>query len=218
MTLPPMTTAWLAGGSGLVGGVLLRGLLDDPHFTRVISVGRRELPLSHPKLTQVRAELTSPSAAAELGALPPPAVAFSCLGTTLKTAGSREAFRAVDHGAVLSFARAARLKGAGVFVHVSSLGADLRSRAFYLSVKGELERDVAQLGFPSAWALRPSMLDGERAEKRPAERLGLVVMRALGPLLGRYRPTRVEAVARVMIASAKAAAPGAHVVEADAIR
>jgi uncharacterized protein YbjT (DUF2867 family) len=210
-----MTTAWLAGGSGLVGGVLLHQLLDDAYFTRVISVGRRRLMLEHRKLTQVVAELTSPSG---LDALEKPAVAFSCLGTTIKKAGSREAFRAVDHGAVLAFARAARERGAGAFVHVSSLGADPRSRAFYLSVKGEIERDVAGLGFPSVYALRPSMLDGRRGESRPGERLGLVVMRALGPLMGRYRPTRVEAVARVMIASAKAAAPGAHVIEPEAIR
>ncbi|MGB8931565.1 MAG: oxidoreductase [Anaeromyxobacteraceae bacterium] len=198
-----------------MGGVLLRQMLDDPHFSRVISVGRRQLPLEHPKLTQVLADFTS---AAALEALDPPTVAFSCLGTTIGKAGSRDAFRAVDHGAVLAFARAARKRGASVVVHVSSVGADLRSRAFYLSVKGELERDVTRLAFPSTYALRPSMLDGVREERRPAEQLGLVVARALGPILGKYRPTKVEAVARVMIASAKVAAPGSHVIEPGAIR
>lgn len=210
-----MTTAWLAGGSGLVGSVLLRQLLDDAHFTRVISVGRRRLPLDHPKLVQV---LTDFSSAAAIEELEPPAVAFSCLGTTIKKAGTRDAFRAVDYGAVLAFARAARRRGARVFAHVSSLGADPRSRAFYLSVKGEIEHDVAQLGFPCVYALRPSMLDGNREERRPAEAIGLVVLRALGPVLGRWRPTKVEAVGRAMIRAAKAAAPGAHVVEAEAIR
>jgi uncharacterized protein YbjT (DUF2867 family) len=174
--------------------------------------------LEHPKLTQVVLELASSSAAGALAALHPPAVAFSCLGTTIKKAGSRDAFRAVDHGAVLAFARVARERGAGVFAHVSSLGAELGSRVFYLAVKGELERDVAQLGFPSTYALRPSMLDGKREEHRPAEALGLVISRALGPLLGKYRPTPVEAIARVMIASARHPAPGAHVIEAGAIR
>lgn len=211
----PMTTAWVAGGSGLVGGVLLQRLLDDPRFDRVIAVGRRRVALEHPKLTQAITDFSSPGS---LEPLAPPAVAFSCLGTTIKKAGTRDAFRAVDHGAVLAFARAARRKGAGVFVHVSSIGADPGSRAFYLAVKGELERDLAQLGFPSLYALRPSMLDGRRGEPRFGERLGLVVMRALGPLLGRYRPTRVDAVAREMIAAATAAAPGAHVVEAEEIR
>lgn len=198
-----------------MGGVLLRQLLDDAHFTRVISVGRRRLPLEHPKLVQVLTDFTSAGAIEELE---PPAVAFSCLGTTIKKAGTRDAFRAVDYGAVLAFARAAHRRGARVFAHVSSIGADPRARAFYLAVKGEIERDLAQLGFPSLYALRPSMLDGEREERRPAEAFGLVVMRSLGPLLGRWRPTKVDAIARVMIASAKAATPGAHVIEAEEIR
>jgi uncharacterized protein YbjT (DUF2867 family) len=208
-----MTTAWLAGGSGLVGDVLLRRLLDDPGFERVVSVGRRTLPLEHPKLTQVIADFGS---AAALEALGPADVAFCCLGTTIKKAGSRAAFRAVDHAAVLSFARAARARGARVFVHVTSLGADPSSRVFYNAVKGEVERDVAAVGFPSAYAIRPSMLDGEREEHRPAERIGLIVTRALGPLLGKFRPTPVVAVARAMIAAAAAAAPGNHVLEPDA--
>lgn len=209
-----MTTAWLAGGSGLVGGVLLRQLLNDPEFARVVSIGRRTLSVDHPKLAQVPWDF---SLAVPEG-LPAPDVAFSCLGTTMKKAGSRDAFRAVDYGAVVAFARAARARGARCLLHVSSLGADPRSRAFYLSVKGELERDVAQLGFPSVYALRPSMLDGHREESRPAERVGLAVMRTLGPILGKWRPTQVEAVARAMIAAAKAPAPGTHVIEAGGIR
>lgn len=208
-------TAWIAGGSGLVGGLLLRRLLDDPAFTRVVSVGRRTLPVEHPKLTQVAWDFARPLDGA---ALPAPAVAFCSLGTTIKKAGSREAFRAVDHGAVLAFARAARERGARAFLHVSSLGADARSGAFYLRVKGEIERDVAALGFPSTWALRPSMLDGARAELRVGERFGLLVMRALGPLLGRWRPTPADAVARAMIAAALSGAAGAHVIDAAGIR
>jgi uncharacterized protein YbjT (DUF2867 family) len=209
-----MTTAWLAGASGLVGGELLGLLLQDDGFDEVVSVGRRKLELRHPKLTQV---VTDFSTASAFEALHPPDVAFSCLGTTIKKAGSREAFRRVDHDAVLAFADAARRKHARVFVHVTAIGADPRSRVFYSAVKGEAERDVVRLGFPSVYALRPSILDGERKESRPAERLGLAVTRVLGPLLGKYRPTPVEKVARAMIASSRAASPGAHVVDADAI-
>jgi len=209
-----MGTAWLAGGSGLVGGALLRRLLQDAAFARVISVGRRRLALEHPRLTQAAADFSSPDA---FDALDAPEVAFSCLGTTIKKAGSQEAFRAVDHDAVLAFARAARGKGSRVFLHVSALGADPRSRVFYSSVKGQVEEAVARLGFGSAYALRPSILDGEREESRPAERVGLIVARALGPLLGRYRPTPVEAVAQAMVALARSPAPGSHVVDAGAI-
>jgi uncharacterized protein YbjT (DUF2867 family) len=210
-----MATAWLAGGSGLVGGELLRRLLEDVRFDRIVSVGRRVLPVEHPKLLQVVTELT---AGTEFEAPHPPDVAFSCLGTTLERAGSRDAFRKVDHDAVLTFARQALRRGARAFVHVSALGANLHSRVFYSAVKGELERDVARLAFPSAYALRPSILDGERGERRPGERIGLLVGRALAPLLGKYRPTPVDAVARTMIACALKAAPGAHVVEPGAMR
>jgi uncharacterized protein YbjT (DUF2867 family) len=209
-----MTTAWIAGASGLVGGELLRQLLADTAWERVVSVGRRVLPLDHPRLAQVVADVSSGEA---LATLPPPAAAFCCLGTTLRKAGSREAFRAVDHGAVVGFARAAAAGGARVLVHVTAVGADPGSRVFYNAVKGEAERDAAAQGPPSVYALRPSILDGDRAESRPAEAAGLLLARALGPLLGRYRPTPVAKVARAMIAAARKAAPGAHVVPPEEI-
>lgn len=209
-----MTTAWIAGASGLVGGELLRQLLDGGPWDRVVSVGRRVLPLDHPRLQQVVADVSSAEA---LRSLPPPTVAFCCLGTTLRKAGSREAFRAVDHGAVVAFARAAAAGGARVLVHVTAVGADPASRVFYNAVKGEAERDAAAQGPPSVYALRPSILDGDRAEGRPGEAAGLLLARALGPLLGRYRPTPVAKVARAMIAAAREAAPGVHVVPPEVI-
>ncbi len=209
-----MTTAWIAGGSGLVGRELLRQLLDDPDWERVVSVGRRVLPVDHPRLLQVVADLSSTGA---LAGLPPPAAAFCCLGTTIGKAGSREAFRAVDRDAVVAFARAAAAAGARVLVHVTAVGADPASRVFYNAVKGEAERDAAAHGPPSVYALRPSILDGDRAESRPGERAGLLLGRALGPLLGRYRPTPVQKVARAMIAAARRAEPGSHVVPPEEI-
>lgn len=187
-------------------------LLEDGHFGVVASVGRRVLPVQHPKLVQRETDLATPAA---FDSLPAPAIAFCCLGTTIRKAGSREAFRKVDHDAVVHFAQAARRRGAQVFVHVTSLGASPRSGNFYSAVKGETERDVGRVSFPSVYALRPSILDGERSESRPAERVGLAVGRALAPLLGKYRPTSVVRVAATMIALAKAPAPGVHVVEPD---
>jgi len=209
-----MTTAWLAGGSGLVGGELLRLLLADPSFTKVVSVGRRTLPLEDATLVQAKVDFADPGSFESLAAAD---VAFSCLGTTIKKAGSQDAFRAVDQHAVVSFAKAAKAKGARVFVHVSSLGASPRASSFYSRVKGETEAELEKLGFESVYALRPSILDGDREESRPLERVGLAFARALGPVLGKYRPTAASAVARTMIAKAKAAEPAAHVIEADAI-
>jgi uncharacterized protein YbjT (DUF2867 family) len=207
-----MATAWLAGGSGLVGGALLRRLLQDDYFDRVISVGRRALPVQDPKLVQVETDFTTPSV---FDALAAPHVAFSCLGTTIKKAGSREVFRTVDHDAVLAFAQGAKRKGAQTFIHVSSLGANIKSGTFYSAVKGETERDVGRISFPSVYALRPSILDGDRGESRPGEYVGLLVGRVLAPLLGKYRPTPVGTVVETMVALAKAPAPGVHVIEPD---
>lgn len=209
-----VAAAWLAGGSGLVGGELLARLLRDESFTAVVSFGRRPLPFEDPKLSQLTVDFSKPSTLTTEIA---PAVAFSCLGTTMKKAGSRDAFRAVDHDAVLAFARAARGRGAHTFVHVTALGADPRSRVFYNAVKGEVEQDVAQLGFDSVYALRPSILGGERRESRPAERAALLVAGALGPLLGKYRPTPAAAVADAMLAIARTPRSGVHAVDAGAI-
>jgi uncharacterized protein YbjT (DUF2867 family) len=205
-------TAVIAGASGLVGGHLLDLLLDDGTWDRVISVGRRRIDRAHPKLEQRVVDF------ADLGELPPCTDVFSCLGTTIKVAGSQGAFRAVDHDAVVALAAAAHLAGAQRFLHVTALGASPRSRIFYNRVKGETERDVAASGIPATIAFRPSMIDGHRAQRRTAERLGLVAMRAAGPLLGRYRPTPVTDIAAAMVAEAKAERPGHRVVEPQDFR
>jgi uncharacterized protein YbjT (DUF2867 family) len=200
-------TAVIAGATGLVGAVLLDLLLDDQTWDHVVAVGRREVARSHARLEQRVVDF------ADLGGLPACNDVFSCLGTTIKVAGSQEAFRAVDHDAVVALSEAAYRAGAERFLHVTALGASPRSRIFYNRVKGETERDVAASGVPATAAFRPSMIDGDRAERRPAERLGLAAMRAAGPLLGRYRPTRVADLAAEMVAEAKAERPGHRVVE-----
>ena len=200
-------TAVIAGATGLVGGALLEVLLEDPTWDRVVSVGRREVARTHPWLEQRTVDF------ADLGDLPACTDVFSCLGTTIKAAGSQQAFRAVDHDAVVALAEAASRAGAERFLHVTALGASPRSRIFYNRVKGETERDVATSGVPSTVAFRPSMLDGERAERRAAESLGLVAMRAAGPLMGRYRPTKVTDLVAAMLAEAKAGRPGHRAVE-----
>jgi uncharacterized protein YbjT (DUF2867 family) len=205
-------TAVIAGATGLVGSRLLDLLLADDTWERVVAVGRRQVERSHPRLEQQVVDF------ADLGDLPACTDAFSCLGTTIKAAGSQDAFRAVDHDAVVALAEAAYRAGAERFLHVTALGASPRSRVFYNRVKGETERDVAASGVPATVAFRPSMLDGDRTESRPAERVGLVAMRAVAPLLGRYRPTRVTDLAAAMVAAAKAGCPGHRVVGARDVR
>ena len=207
-------TALIAGASGLVGGHLLGQLLEDGAWDCVLSIGRREVELEHPRLQQRITDFADPSTLADLS---PVEDAFCCLGTTIRKAGSRAAFRAIDHDAVIAVAQAVHTAGARRFLHVTALGASPRSRVFYNRVKGETERDVAAIGFASAVAFRPSILDGDRPESRLGEQLGLVAMRTAAPLLGKYRPTHAEDVASAMVAEAKSGHTGSRVVPADEI-
>lgn len=195
-----MRTALIAGASGLVGGFLLKELLANPGYDRVIAVGRRPLGISHAKLTEVTAEFAElDRVAADLRCDD----AFCCLGTTIRQAGSQEAFRAVDHGAVLALAWAVRRGGAQRFFLISAMGASAQSRVFYNRVKGETEAALAVLDFPTLAIFRPSLLLGPRREKRLGERLAAALMWLVDPLLvGRlrkYRAIEAEVVARAML-------------------
>ncbi len=195
-----MRTALIAGASGLIGGRLLRQLLAAPEYGRVVAVGRRPLDESHPKLTQVVADFSELERAAdELRGDD----AFCCLGTTIKMAGSREAFRAVDHGAVLAFAWAAQRGGAQRFFTVSSLGADAASQVSYNRVKGETEEALRVLTFGTLGIFRPSLLCGPRREFRLGERIAQGVMAFAGSLLfggwRKYRAIEPEVVGRAML-------------------
>jgi len=211
-------TALVAGASGLVGGHLLHLLLADAAYARVITLARRQLDARHAKLDQRVLDLGALDAVAD-----PPHVddAFCCIGTTIKKAGSQDAFRRVDYDYVLAFARAAQRAGARQFLLVTALGADSTSRIFYSRVKGEIEHAVRELPFQGIQIFRPSFLMGERAEVRLAERIGVPVARVLAPLLigplRRYRPIQAADVARAMLQLAKEAPRGPNVFEYDGI-
>jgi uncharacterized protein YbjT (DUF2867 family) len=202
-------TAVVAGASGLVGGCLLDTLLEDPLYREVLSLSRHSLPKQHPK----RAQRIVDFARLEEEMLPPTDDAFCCLGTTIKKAGSQESFRAVDHGAVLAFAKATRKAGARRFLVVTALGANPDSLVFYNRVKGEVERDLQGMGFESLVILQPSLLLGERAESRPGEYAAIVASRVLAPLLRPFgsRPIEARTVARAMVALAREAPKGVRV-------
>lgn len=202
--------AIVAGATGLVGGLLVEELLARQDWARVLTVGRRKIGREHPKLEERVVDLASLE---EGGALPRADAAFCCLGTTIKKAGSQQAFRAVDLDAVAHFARAAKSGGTQRFFVVTALGADPRSRVFYNRVKGEAEQALRQVEFATLGIARPSLLLGERAESRPGERVAIVLSRALRPLLSLLpaRPIEARAVARALVAMAGSERTGAYV-------
>jgi uncharacterized protein YbjT (DUF2867 family) len=135
---------------------------------------------------------------------------YCALGTTIRNAGSREAFRRVDHDYVVALARAARARGARHFLLVSSIGADPRARTFYLRVKGDVEEAVQALGYPAVTIVRPSLLLGPRDEVRPVE----VLMKPLGALMPRrFRPVHARAVAATLIRAGLSDRAGVTIVE-----
>ena len=198
-----MHGAAIAGASGLTGHHVLNRLLDDGGFDPVVALLRKPLPRGHPRLLESVVEFDTLSSVSPVAV----AAAFCCLGTTIRKAGSKDAFRAVDHGHVLAFARWARQNGARHFLFVSSVAAALDSRNFYLRVKAETERDLEGLGFEWLDIFQPSFLLGARGESRPGERLGQAVAQgiqfALTGSLERYRGIAASAVAGAMVARAK---------------
>src|SRR2546423_10515294 len=158
-------TVALAGATGLVGRELLRGLVADPSVSAIHVLGRRALE-AMPKVTAHIVDFRL------LPALPRVDEVYLALGTTIKVAGSQEAFRAVDFDANLAVAKAALAAGARRAGLVSAMGASAKSGIFYSRVKGELEDALAALAFEGLVIARPSMLAGERAGIGPRGRPG----------------------------------------------
>lgn len=193
-------TALLFGATGLVGHFLLEELLADERYAVVNVFGRRKMGREHPKLQQHLIDFTKPESFAQL--LTGDEV-FCCLGTTIRTAGSQEAFRQVDFDAPLAIAKAAKANGVKTYVLISSMGANPKSRNFYQRVKGEVEQAIAAKLFDKLVIVRPSMLLGPRKEFRLGERIGKVVMIGLGFLVpARYKAIEAQTVARAMVYAA----------------
>jgi uncharacterized protein YbjT (DUF2867 family) len=211
-------TAVVAGATGLVGSHVLHLLIADPAWTRVVTLGRRATSVQDSKLEQRIVNLGALEAIADL---PLPHDIFCCLGTTIKQAGSQDAFRKVDYDYVVGLARAGVRLGAKQFLLVSAIGADPESRVFYSRVKGEAEAAVRQLPYRSIQIFRPSLLLGDRAEFRLGERIAALLTPLLNPLLisrlRRYRPIAASAVAAAMVRVAKEAPRGPNVFEYDAM-
>lgn len=211
-------TALLLGGSGLVGAFCLQALLADPAYASVISVARRELTGDrHPRLVQKIIEFGG-LASLEL---PPVNDAFCALGTTIRTAGSHEAFRRVDLEFPLAAARQSLKFGARQFLLVSSVGADPKSKNFYLRTKGDVEQALTSLPFQAVHIFRPSLLLGQRAESRTGESLAIVAARifqflCVGPLR-KYHPVSASKVGHAMVAAAMSNANGRFVYEYNRI-
>jgi uncharacterized protein YbjT (DUF2867 family) len=208
----PNRTTLVVGATGLVGSEIVKQLVADPTVSRLILAVRRPITGLGPKVEarvidfdRIEAD-PSPFAVDQI---------FCALGTTIRQAGSQEAFRKVDFEYPLAVARAGLKQGARHFLLVSALGANSTSSIFYNRVKGELEDQLRSLGYRAVTIARPSLLLGKRDEFRLFERLGMVIGEFVP---GRYRPVHAAAVARSLVTAARIDSPGLHIVESEEIR
>jgi uncharacterized protein YbjT (DUF2867 family) len=203
--------ALLAGSTGLIGSQLLDLLLNDNHYSSVIAISRKPIATVNAKLTNLVCELRDLSnyknqlKADDI---------FCCLGTTIKKAKSKEAFRAIDLDAPLLLAKISKEQGAKRFLLVSSLGASKNSSIFYNQVKGEVEEAIKQVGFDSLHILRPSLLLGPRKEERSGEDAAKFIYKIFSFIVPKkYQAIESIQVARAMVAFAQEERPGGFVHE-----
>lgn len=192
-------TGIIFGSNGLVGSKLLILLLESGEYSKVKVFVRRELPIKHPKLEQIitdfdNIDLVSDQIYGD--------DIYLCLGTTMAKAGSKDAFYKVDFTYTLQAASFASKNNVKKLCLISSMGADKSSSVYYSKVKGEIEASSAALNFETTHIVRPSLLLGERGEKRVGERIGIVMSGLLkflfiGPL-AKYKPIQDKQVASAM--------------------
>ena len=195
-----MKTALLAGATGLIGRQLLELLMNDMRYTHVIAISRRPLDIAHSKLRNVVADVATFEQYKDQLAADD---VFCCLGTTMRQAKTKEAFRQVDFDYPVLVAKLSRERGARQFLLVSSLGANKSSFIFYNQVKGLTEEAISSIGFESLHILRPSLLVGPRTEHRAVEDAAKWFYGAFGSLIPRkYKAIESVTVARAMLALA----------------
>jgi uncharacterized protein YbjT (DUF2867 family) len=212
-------TVIIVGATGMVGREILAGLLADDSVGEVHSLGRRPPTMQHPKLT---AHVVNFASQPLFPNLPKADEVYLALGTTIKVAGSQQAFRAIDYDANLAVARAAQAAGVTKLGLVSAMGADASSSVFYNRVKGELEEALEKMSFAGLVIARPSLLVGDReALGQPArrgEKLGLALSKVLSFLIpANYQPIAAAAVAKAIL-TAVPQAQGKHILLSGAMQ
>ncbi|MEO8472865.1 MAG: NAD-dependent epimerase/dehydratase family protein [Chryseolinea sp.] len=209
-----MKTALIAGASGLIGEQLLGLLLENEKYDKVIAVVRRGIA-THPKLEQFTIDLGNEKDYEGIKADD----VFCCLGTTIAKAGSKDNFRKVDFQYPLVLAESMKRNGAKQYLIVTALGASKKSSIFYNQVKGEVEEAVSKIDFESIHIFRPSLLIGERKEKRPGEDAAKWVYTVFGFLFpSKYKGISVTKIARAMLTFASEHEHGIFIHESNVLQ
>jgi len=214
-----LKTALIIGSTGLIGSHLLNLLLDSSDYTKVITFVKRDTGIMHKKLTQHIIDFDKPETYKELVV----GDDFFCtIGTTIKKAGSKEAFRKVDFEYPRQFAAYALQNKDKQFLIISSLGADSNSGNFYLKTKGEIQDFLKDSKIESVAVLQPSLLLGDRKEFRLGEKIGAFFMKTLSFMflgnLKKYKAIEAKTVAKAMLTIAQQNNSGFKIYESDVIQ
>ena len=182
-------TAILLGGSGVTGSILLQKLIEDDRYEIIKSFSRSKINGVPKKVIQyVGNLLTLETFQSEFTG----DEVFCCIGTTAKKTPNKAQYKAIDYGIPVAAAALAKANGIDTFSVISSVGANAKSFIFYNKIKGEMERDVREQNIQYTYILQPSIIDGQRAEHRFGEKLGLLVFKTIQPFfVGGLRPYKV---------------------------
>jgi uncharacterized protein YbjT (DUF2867 family) len=211
-----MKSALLAGATGLTGKLLLYSLLDSKEYSAIFILVRKEITIKDPRLTQIIFNYDNPR---DYENLPNADILFCCLGTTIKKAGSQEAFSKVDSQYPIHLAKVCSEKKYKKFLLITALGANPNSRIFYNRVKGETEEKIKSFNFKEIYFCRPSLILGNRTEFRVGEQIGKLFAKFISPLLfgslRKYRAIEALIIAKAMIKLASTSNQGVHIIESD---
>lgn len=206
----------IAGATGLTGTYCLEYLLLQLKITKVIAIGRKSTGIQNPKLEEVILsdnKLTTKIIADAF---------ICCLGTTIKKAGSKEAFSKIDLELPLYLAENLYKNGCEVVAVISAMGASENSLFFYNQVKGKMETEIQKVGFESVSIFRPAIIDGTRKDKRTGEKIGLAVIKFLSPFffgnLKNYKPIHAKTIGRALMTVALLKKPGNKIYTSEEIK
>ena len=214
-----MKTAIIIGSTGLIGSHLLNLILNSNDYLNVITFVKRDAGIKHKKLTQHIIDFDKPETYKELVVGDD---LFCTIGTTIKKAGNKEAFRKVDFEYPRQFATFALRNKVKQFLIISSLDADAKSGNFYLKTKGEIQDFLKECKFESVSVLQPSLLLGDRKEFRLGEKIGAFFMKTLSFMflgnLKKYKAIEAKTVAKAMLVIAQKNNSGFKIYESDVIQ
>ncbi|MBQ4818979.1 NAD-dependent epimerase/dehydratase family protein [Aquimarina sp. MMG016] len=195
-----LKTAIILGATGLTGGILLQKLMDDDRYEKIKLFSRSSVNISHPKIEEHLVDLL------QLRNYAQDFIAdevFCCIGTTNAKTPDKELYHNIDYGIPVSAAQLCKTNKISTLIVISALGADPKSRVFYNRTKGEMEEAVLEFDIPKTHILQPSLIGGQRYEKRPGEYFFKQLMKVFNPLLigsfKKYRTINPETIVSAMV-------------------